>query len=144
LTEVLLLVGDVMLSSSDDSGILDTSNRLGHGMASSIRVNSEAFPVSSTSSVTTERATSRTEENVDTLLLELSSHQLASLIPESLAPRGTSADTGRESAVVVGEADAQRTVLKTETSHTETGDRSNVSYTTFILPTRETVSLGLK
>jgi hypothetical protein len=49
-------------------------------------------------------------------------------------PRGAGSDADGEGAVVVGEANAQRTVLQTEAAHAEARDRADVADTSLTHP----------
>jgi len=66
-TEVLLLVVDVVLSASNDTSILDTTNSLSDSMASQVGIGREALPVATTLGVATKWTNSRTQLNINTL-----------------------------------------------------------------------------
>ncbi|KAI6772755.1 hypothetical protein HG530_003713 [Fusarium avenaceum] len=135
-----LFVSNVMLCTSNSTTVLNTLDSFCHSVARHVRVDAETFPVSSTSSSTSKWTSGRTKGNVDTLLLEFSAHEKASLVPESLAPGGTSSNANRESTVVVGHTNSERAILKAETSHTKTRNGTHVSYAAFTLPSGEDVS----
>jgi hypothetical protein len=122
-----LFIHDEVLSTSNYVGILDANNSVGESNTRHIRVDGEAFPVTATSGHATQRTSSRSKENINTLVMLLLAHLLATVLPEMTAPRGTGRDADGEGTRIVGEANAQRSVLKAETTHAQPRNRSNVT-----------------
>jgi hypothetical protein len=96
LSEVLLLVEDVMLGASNDTSILDTHNGLGVQDTGENRVRAEAFPVTATFGTATERAYDGAQHDIHTLVAVLAAHIVAAGVGEGSVPCCGNGDAGRE------------------------------------------------
>jgi hypothetical protein len=96
LSEVLLLVEDVMLGASNDTSILDTHDGLCVEDTRENGVGTEAFPVATTFGTAAERAHDGTEHDIDTLVAVLAAHVVTTGVGEGSVPCCGNSDTGGE------------------------------------------------
>jgi hypothetical protein len=96
LSEVLLLVEDVMLGASNDTSILDTHNGLGVQDTRENWVRAEAFPVTTTFGTAAERAHDGAEHDIYTLVAVLAAHVVTAGVGEGSVPCCGNGDAGRE------------------------------------------------
>lgn len=102
LAEVLLLIHDEVFGTSDDTGILDTLDGLGHQSTSQNGIRRETLPVAATLGEFAQRTGDRPQLNVDSLVAELLAHRLTAEVSQLLIPSGSDVDTGREGRNMVG------------------------------------------
>jgi hypothetical protein len=88
--ELTLLVGDEMLSTSNDTGVLDTLDGLGHTNTGKDGIRREALPVTSSLRSAADGTGDRSENDVDALALVLLAHRLAALVHNRLVKGGGS------------------------------------------------------
>jgi hypothetical protein len=96
LSEVLLLVENVMLGASNDTSILDTHNGLGVQDSRENGVRAEAFPVTTTFGTAAERANDGPEHDIHTLVAVLATHVVAAGVGEGSVPCCGNSDAGGE------------------------------------------------
>src|SRR5690242_6898138 len=100
-----------MLRGCHDTLVLDALDGLRSGDTLEYRVAAEALPVAAASGQSSERAHSRTQQNVDALEASFFAMSLATLVHELLVPGRSNSDTSGEGCDVVCETDAERAVL---------------------------------
>jgi hypothetical protein len=96
LSEMLLLVEDVMLGASNDTSILDTHDGLCVEDTRENGVGTKAFPVATTFGTATKRANDRAEHDIDTLVAVLAAHVVTTGVGEGSVPCCGNSDTGGE------------------------------------------------
>lgn len=101
LTEVLLLVQNIVLGASNDTGILDALDGLGYHKASERRIGRETLPVSATIRVSAERTGNRAQLHIDALVAKLLTHSEAAEVGQLLVPSAGDGDTGGKGGIVV-------------------------------------------
>lgn len=101
LSEMLLLVTNVMLGASNNTSILDTLDRLRHKRTSQSRVRRETLPVSATVRRSAKRAGNRSQLDVDALSSVFLTHCLAPKVGELLVPSRSDIDTSGEGRNVI-------------------------------------------
>lgn len=114
-----LLIGDEVLSTSNDTGVLNTLNSLGHANTGQHRVWREALPVSATLWSTANRTGDRSENDVDALALVLFSNALASAVDEATVEGSGGSLSGWEDRTKVSETDTDRRILHAKTAKAE-------------------------
>jgi hypothetical protein len=113
LSEVLLLVEDVMLGTSNDTSILDTHDSFCVENTRENGIRTEAFPVATTFGTAAKRANDRTEHDIDTLVAVLAAHVVTTGVGEGSVPCCGNGDTGGEGRyeVTCGLVSTQKTPL---------------------------------
>lgn len=96
LSEVLLLVEDVVLSASNDTSILDTLDGLGVQNTRKDWVRAEAFPVTSTFGAAAKRTNNGTKHDIDALVAVFAAHIMATLVGKLSVPCGSNSNAGGE------------------------------------------------
>lgn len=102
-----------MLSSSNNTGILDTLDALSNANTGQDGVGGEALPIPATFRGAAERASDGAKSNVHTLALELLAHGLAAAVHQTPVKRRGGGLAGREDGVVIPETDAHGGILQT-------------------------------
>ena len=101
LSEVLLFVGDVVLSSCNDTGILNTLDCFGHKHTRQGRIRREAFPVPTAFGRSTQRTSDGAQLDVNALVAEFLTHCLAAEVGKLPIPGCADVKTGGECRGVV-------------------------------------------
>ena len=102
LSELLLFVDNVMLGGSNHASILNAFDGFRKKDTSESWVGGEAFPDPTTIGIFTQRTSCRAQLNIDTLIIELFTHCLATQIRERWDPCCRNIDASGESRVEVG------------------------------------------
>lgn len=136
LAEVLLLVGDVMLSTRHHASRLDALDALRKHLAGKHGVRRETFPVTAALGRPAERTGDGAELHIDALVVVLLAHALATEEREVAVPGGGDVDAGWEHADEVGVADARGAVLETHSAEAETGDPACLADALVVFPSR--------
>lgn len=116
-----------MLGAGNGTSVLDTGDGVGESEALEVGVGAEALGVAATLGETTKRTGSRAEDDVDTLVAGLRAQGVTTIAPEVTAEVATNGQGGRESAVVVAEAQAEGTVLHAQALEAHAGDGADVA-----------------
>ena len=113
LSEVLLLVEDVVLGASDNTSILDALDGLGVQDTREDGVRAEALPVAATFGTAAKRANDGAQHDIDTLVAVLAAHVIAASVGEGSVPCCSNGDAGGEGRdkVTCGPVNTQKTLL---------------------------------
>jgi hypothetical protein len=96
LSEVLLLVEDVVLGTSNNTGILDTLDGLGVQDTREDGVRAETFPVTTSLGTAAKRANDGAQHDIDTLVTVLTAHIITASVGEGSVPCCGNGDAGGE------------------------------------------------
>lgn len=102
LTEMLLLVSNEMLSTSNDIGALDAFDGAGHRDTSQDGIRAEPLPVAASGGNAANGAGDGAQLNVDAFVAMLGTHAVTTGLHEFGVPGGGDIDTSGESRVEVG------------------------------------------
>jgi len=113
LSEVFLLVENVVLGASNDTSILDTLDGLGVQDTREDGVRAEALPVAATFGTAAKRANDGAQHDIDTLVAVLAAHVIAASVGEGSVPCCSNGDAGGEGRdkVTCGPVNTQKTLL---------------------------------
>jgi hypothetical protein len=129
-----LLIGDEVLSTSNDTSILNTLNCLRHANTGQHRVGRETLPVPATLGSTANGTGDRSEDDVDTLALVLFSNALASAVDEATVEGSGGSLSGWEDRIKVSETDTDGRILHAETAEAESRYGTGVADTLLAHP----------
>lgn len=137
--EHALLVTNVVLGASNGTSTLDTSNSVGQGDTLEVRVGTETLRVTASGGEAAQRTTGRAENDIDTLVAGFRAQAVTTVSPEVTTESTTDGEGGGESAVVIVQAQTERTILHTQALQSQAGNATNVTDALLAHPTAQHV-----
>ncbi len=138
-----LLVADKVLGSSNDTGILDALDGLGHRDTSENGIGRETLPVAAALGGPAKGTGDGAELDVNALALVFLAHGLASIVHKSLVKGGRHGHACGENRGEIGKAHTGGRILQTQTVEAESRHGAGLADTLFALPTVESKNVRM-